>query len=60
MGGVYYKWQLVFADIINNNVNGQVILGLKKLIEETTPVFWVDLGYWLRSRDRVPLLGSRG
>jgi len=29
-------------------------------MEETTSVFWVDLGYRLRSRKRVPLQGSRG
>ena len=29
---------------LNNNVNGQLTLGLKKLIEETTSVFLVDLG----------------
>jgi len=34
--------------------------GLKKLMEETTSVFWVDLGYRLRSRKKVPLQGSRG
>jgi len=27
---------------------------------ETASVFWVDLGYRLRSRKRVPLEGSRG
>jgi len=29
-------------------------------MEETTSVFWVNLGYRLRSRKRVPLQGSRG
>jgi len=29
-------------------------------MEETTSVFWVDLGYRLHSRKRVPLQGSRG
>ena len=29
-------------------------------MEETTSVFWVDLGYRLRSRKKVPLQGSRG
>ena len=29
-------------------------------MEETASVFWVDLGYRLRSRKRVPLQGSRG
>ena len=28
-------------------------------MEETTSVFWVDLGYRLRSQKRVPLQGSR-
>ena len=45
---------------INNNVNGQLTLGLGKLMEETASVFWVDLGYRLRSRLRVPLQGSWG
>ena len=34
---------------LNNNVNGQITLGLEKLMEETTSVFWVDLGYRLCS-----------
>ena len=34
--------------------------GLGKLMEETASVFWVDLGYRLRSRLRVPLQGSWG
>ena len=29
-------------------------------MKETTSVFWVDLGYRLRRRKRVPLQGSRG
>jgi len=29
-------------------------------MEETASVFWVDLGYRLRSRKRVPLQGSYG
>jgi len=29
-------------------------------MEETTSVFWVDLGYRLRSRKRVSVQGSRG
>ena len=29
-------------------------------MEETTYVFWVDLGYKLRGRDMVLLHGSRG
>jgi len=33
----------------------QLTLGLKKLMEEMTSVFWVDLGYRLRSRKRVLL-----
>ena len=45
---------------LNNNVNGQLALGLGKLMEEIAFVFWVDLGYRLRSRLRVPLQGSRG
>ena len=49
----YFNW-------IKYNVNEQLTLRLGKLIEETTSVFWVDLGYRLRSRDRVPLQGSQG
>jgi len=37
------------------NNNEQLTLGLNKLMEETTSVFWVDLGYRLRSRFTVPL-----
>jgi len=40
---------------LSNNVIEQLILGLGKLMEETLSVFWVDLGYRLCSRDRVPL-----
>jgi len=29
-------------------------------MEETSSVFWVDLGFRLHSRKRVPLQGSRG
>jgi len=43
---------------LNNNVNGQLTLGLGKLMEETTSVFWVNLGYRLRSQLMVPLQGS--
>ena len=45
---------------LNNNINGQLILGLEKLREEAVSVFWVDLGHRLRSRLRVPLQGSWG
>jgi len=45
---------------LNNNINGQLTLGLGKLMEETTSVFWVDLGDKLHSRLRVPLQGSWG
>ena len=45
---------------LNNNLNGQLTPGLEKLMEETTSVFWVDLGYRLRSRDTVPLQDFRG
>ena len=34
---------LIVMTELNNNVNGQLILGLGKLMEETTSVFWVDL-----------------
>jgi len=33
---------------------------LEKMMEKTSSVFWVDLGYKLRSRDTVPLQGSGG
>jgi len=29
-------------------------------MEETASILWVDLGYRLRSRNRVPLQGTRG
>ena len=45
---------------LNNNVNGQLILGLGKLMEETTFVFLMDLGYRLYGRLMVPLQGFRG
>ena len=40
------------------NNNEQLTLGLNKLMEETTFVFWVDLGYRLRSRLTIPLQDS--
>ena len=43
---------------LNNNVNGQLTLGLGKLMEETASVFWVDLRFRLCSRLRVRLQGS--
>ena len=42
---------------LNNNVIEQLIPRLGKLMEETASVFWVDLGYRLRSWDTVPLQG---
>ena len=45
---------------INNNVKRQLTLGLEKLVEETTSVFWMDLRYRLRNRLTVPLQGSGG
>ena len=45
---------------INNNINGQLTVGLEKLMEETTSVFWVDLGYRCAAEMRVPLQGSWG
>ena len=39
----------------NNKVIEQLTPGLRKLMEKTAFVFWVDLGYRLRSRLRVPL-----
>ena len=35
-------------------------MGFRKFIEETSSVFWMDPGYRLRSRPRVPLQGSWG
>ena len=57
---ILVTWILIVLTELNNNVNGQLTLGLKKLMEETASVFWVDLGYRLCSRLRVPLQGSRG
>jgi len=37
---------------LNNNVNRHLTPGLEKLMEETTPVFWEDLGYRLRTEIR--------
>jgi len=51
---------LIVLTEINNNVNGQLILGLGKLMEETTSIFWVDLGYRLHSRLAVPRQGYGG
>jgi len=48
--------QIIFE--LNNNIDGQLILGLEKLMEETASVFWVDLRYRLRSQFTVPLQGS--
>jgi len=45
---------------LNNNVNGQLILGLGNLMEETTSVFCVDLIYRLRNRLTVPLQSFEG
>ena len=45
---------------LNNKIIEQLTLGLGKLMEDTASVFWVDLGYRLRSRLRVPLQGSCG
>jgi len=46
---------LMVLSVLNYNVNGQLTLGLKKLMEETTYVFWVDLWYRLRSGLTAPL-----
>ena len=46
--------------VLNNNVNWQLTMGLRKLMQETTSVFWVDLGYRLHSRHTVPLQGYGG
>ena len=45
---------------LNYNVIEQHTTELGKFREEIAYVFWVDLGYRLRSRDTVPLLGSGG
>ena len=61
LGMVFYvTWILADLTELINNVNGQLILGLGKLMEETTSVFWVDLGYRLRSRHTVSLQVSGG
>ena len=57
---ILVTWRLIVLIEINSNVNEQFTLGLKNLMEETTSVFWVDLGYRLRSRYMVPLQGSKG
>ena len=49
---------LILLTELNNN--GQLTLGLGKLVEETASVFLVDLRYRLRSRLTVPLQGSGG
>ena len=45
---------------LNNNIIEQLTVRLGKLMEETSSVFFVDLGYKLRNRDTVPLQGSGG
>ena len=63
-----YHWDIPVIKVtcILNNLdklkhdNKQLALGLGKLMEETASVFWVDLGFRLRSRKRVPLQGSCG
>jgi len=45
---------------LNNNIKRQLILGLEKLVEEIVSVFWINLGYMLRSRDIVSLQSSGG
>jgi len=39
---------LIVLTELNDNVNGQLILGLGKLMEEIASVYWADLGYRLR------------
>jgi len=51
---------LIVLTEINNYVNRQLILRLKKLMEVTAFVFWVDLRYRLRNRITVPLQGFGG
>ena len=53
-------WMLIIITKLNNNINRQLTLGMRELMEETASVFWVDLGYRLRRRDTVPLQDSRG
>jgi len=43
---------------LNNNVKRPLALRLVRLMEETASVFWVDLGYRLRSWHMVPLQSS--
>ena len=54
---ILVTWILIVITELNNNVIGQLTLGLEKLMKEIRFVFWVDVGYRLRSRDRVPLSG---
>ena len=54
------NWNNMDIDWFKYNVIEQLPLGLEKLMEETVSIFWVDLGYRLRSRDTVPLQGLRG
>ena len=57
-----YHYRIIPVNLGNMYINNikQITLGLGKLVEETASVFWVDLGFRLRSRKRVPLQGSRG
>ena len=52
-----YHYRIIPVNLGNMYINNikQLTLGLKKLMEETASVFWVDLGFRLRSRKRVPL-----
>ena len=58
--GILSNMILVVLTKLNNNKNRQLTLRLGKLIEEATSVFWVDLGYRLRSRLMISLQGSGG
>jgi len=57
---ILITWVLIILTELNNNVHGQLTLRLEKLMEKTSSVFWVDLGYRLRSRNTVSLQGSGG
>jgi len=54
---ILVTWILIVLTELNDNVNGQFILELGKLMEEIASVFLVDLGYMLHSRLMVPLQG---
>ena len=51
---------IILISLTELNNNGQLTLGLGKLVKETMSVFWVDLGYRLCSQLTAPLQGFKG